>query len=139
MSESLDPSVAIKQYHQALIVQFKNQLTIYKDELDEDDTVFTQLLDALCEDINTADGEVPTGQKFISTMVARYPQLTPRLPRDLFWYFGGDCLHYVEDKELENFQALEEAFYNLASTTPITEQSYARLRESFFAATPINK
>lgn len=139
MSEFLDPSVALKQFHQALIVQFNEQLTIHKEELDEDDKLFTEQLETLCVDINTADGEVPLGQSVISTMVARYPQLTPLLPRDLFWYFGGNCLHYIEDKELESFQALEEAFYALASSEQITHSSYANLRETFFAATPISK
>lgn len=137
MTDSQDPSLAIKQFHQNLIIQFRDSLTIHSDELDEDDKRFTDLLDVLCSDINTYQDEQPAGQKFVSIMISRYPQLTPQLPRDLLWYFAGDCLHYVEDKELEQFQALEEAFYAQASKGEATAHHYSLLRESFFAPTPI--
>lgn len=137
MTDSLDPSLAIKLFHQSLIIQFRDSLTIHKNELDEEDTAFMSLLDTLCEDINANDEEAPLGQKLILTMVARYPQLTPQLPRDLFWYFGGDALHYIEDTELAQFQSLEEAFYLQASQQPIDTNSYSTLRDTFFAPTPI--
>ena len=30
------------------------------------------------------------------------------LPRDLLWFFGGDCLHYMPDEEISLFQQLDE-------------------------------
>ncbi len=48
------------------------------------------------------------GQVFICQIIGNYPQLTPMLARDLLWFFGGDCLHYMPDEELERFQQLDE-------------------------------
>jgi hypothetical protein len=30
------------------------------------------------------------------------------VPRDLLWFFGGDCLHYMPDEEIGLFQELDE-------------------------------
>ncbi|MFP3526579.1 PA2817 family protein, partial [Pantoea sp. SIMBA_072] len=33
------------------------------------------------------------------------------VPRDLLWFFGGDCLHFMPDSELDLYQQLEELRY----------------------------
>jgi hypothetical protein len=48
------------------------------------------------------------GQQLFCRIVAAYPHLMPIVPRDLFWFFGGDCLHYMPDEEIRIFQALDE-------------------------------
>ncbi|MGY0219135.1 PA2817 family protein [Endozoicomonadaceae bacterium StTr2] len=48
------------------------------------------------------------GQLFICQIIGNYPQLTPMITRDLLWFFGGDCLHFMPDEELEKFQQLDE-------------------------------
>lgn len=48
------------------------------------------------------------GQSLICKIVAGYPHLMPILPRDLLWFFGGDCLHYMPDEEIQIFQELDE-------------------------------
>lgn len=48
------------------------------------------------------------GQWLITTCIARYPHWVPMIPRDLFWYFGGDCMHFLGDEEIEQFQKLDE-------------------------------
>ena len=41
------------------------------------------------------------------------------MPRDLLWFFGGDCLHFMPDDEIEMYQALEERrFYALENDEP---------------------
>ncbi|MCV6625069.1 MAG: dehydrogenase [Cellvibrionaceae bacterium] len=57
------------------------------------------------------------GQWLISHAVANYPEITPQIPRDLFWFFGGDCLHYMPDEEISRFQALDDACHNNPETT----------------------
>ncbi|MBB3168734.1 PA2817 family protein [Simiduia aestuariiviva] len=49
------------------------------------------------------------GQSILVKIVAAWPQLTPNISRDLFWFFGGDCLQYMPDEEIANYQALDEA------------------------------
>ncbi|XVJ45914.1 PA2817 family protein [Pseudomonas sp. UBT] len=48
------------------------------------------------------------GQDLMSQVILRYPQIAHLVPRDLLWFFGGDCLHFMPDDELDLYQALEE-------------------------------
>jgi hypothetical protein len=48
------------------------------------------------------------GQDLMSQVILRYPQIAHLVPRDLLWFFGGDCLHFMPDEELDMYQALEE-------------------------------
>lgn len=52
------------------------------------------------------------GQQLLCRIVAGYPHLMPLLPRDLLWFFGGDCLHYMPDEEIRVFQQLDELRQN---------------------------
>ncbi len=36
------------------------------------------------------------------------PQLAPLFPRELLWFFGGDCLHLMPDEEIALYQNLDE-------------------------------
>ena len=51
------------------------------------------------------------GQDLISQVILRYPQIAHLVPRDLLWFFGGDCLHFMPDEELDLYQDLEERRY----------------------------
>ncbi|KQQ64164.1 dehydrogenase [Pseudomonas sp. Leaf129] len=48
------------------------------------------------------------GQDILCQVITRYPQIAHLVPRDLLWFFAGDCLHYMPDEEIELYQALEE-------------------------------
>ena len=48
------------------------------------------------------------GQYLLTQVVTHYPHITPRVNRDLFWFFGGECLHYMGDDELALYQQLDE-------------------------------
>ena len=32
----------------------------------------------------------------------------PVIERELFWFFGGECLHYLTDEEITQFQRIDE-------------------------------
>ncbi|AYG44096.1 dehydrogenase [Pseudomonas sp. Leaf58] len=51
------------------------------------------------------------GQDLICQVIQRYPQIAHLVPRDLLWFFGGDCLHFMPDEELNLYQQLEERRY----------------------------
>lgn len=51
------------------------------------------------------------GQDLMSQVILRYPQIAHLVPRDLLWFFGGDCLHFMPDEELDLYQSLEERRY----------------------------
>ncbi|AMA45212.1 PA2817 family protein [Pseudomonas monteilii] len=51
------------------------------------------------------------GQDLMCQVIQRYPQIAHLVPRDLLWFFGGDCLHFMPDEELHVYQQLEERRY----------------------------
>ncbi|MBF8781707.1 PA2817 family protein [Pseudomonas fulva] len=51
------------------------------------------------------------GQDLMCQVIQRYPQIAHLVPRDLLWFFGGDCLHFMPDEELDLYQRLEERRY----------------------------
>ncbi|HGY9624877.1 TPA: PA2817 family protein [Pseudomonas putida] len=51
------------------------------------------------------------GQDLICQVIQRYPQIAHLVPRDLLWFFGGDCLHFMPDEELSVYQQLEDLRY----------------------------
>jgi len=54
------------------------------------------------------------GQELICQIFQRYPQIAHLVPRDLLWFFGGDCLHFMPDEEIELYQQLDERRYAAA-------------------------
>ena len=51
------------------------------------------------------------GQDLMCQVIQRYPQIAHLVPRDLLWFFGGDCLHFMPDEEIDLFQRLDERRY----------------------------
>lgn len=45
-------------------------------------------------------------------LVARFftvaPHLAPTFPRDLLWYLGRECLHFMPDEEIDALTAMDE-------------------------------
>ncbi|WP_157484952.1 PA2817 family protein [Gilvimarinus polysaccharolyticus] len=97
-----------------LIVQFtfaiQQQLPFIADDCDDQHLQFLQRLEALPKHQGLHYAE--EGQALMCQSIAAYPHLTPLLPRDLLWHFGGDCLHFMPDEEIERFQRLEEQRYD---------------------------
>ena len=78
-------------------------------ELSDDDTnTFIETLKTLCEMPEYNDDMNEKGQWLVSRVVSAYSHLMPALHRDLLWFFGGNCLHYMPDDEISFYQQLEE-------------------------------
>ena len=58
--------------------------------------------------IATGEALYERGPGLVALLFASCPQLAPVFPRELLWFLGGDCLHYMPDEELAAFQKLEE-------------------------------
>ncbi|WXL24090.1 PA2817 family protein [Ectopseudomonas mendocina] len=77
--------------------------------LDDSHAMFLERFDELLADLpNDPDTSQYLGQDLISQIFQRYPQIAHLVPRDLLWFFGGDCLHFMPDEEIEMYQTLEE-------------------------------
>jgi len=44
----------------------------------------------------------------VDRLFSTYPDFAPTFPRELLWFLGGQCLHYMPDEEIEVFQQLDE-------------------------------
>jgi hypothetical protein len=67
---------------------------------------FDRLLEALAN--GSPDYEFE-GRELMATLQLQYPELWEVLDRRLLWFFGGDCLHFLDDEEIELFQRADEA------------------------------
>ncbi len=93
----------------------------------------TELLDKLAKleaDFAKNDDYINLGQDIITHIISHYPDITPHMHRDLLWFFGGDCLHYLGDDELERYQNIEELYYEQSAEDSNT--SYRNIRAQQF-------
>lgn len=44
----------------------------------------------------------------VARMLTTAPQLAEHFPRDLLWYLGGECLHFMPDEEIDRLCGLDE-------------------------------
>lgn len=81
--------------------------------VDEDHRLFIERFDELTELLKTNHNEdsLYLGQEMVSQLFLRYPQIAHLIPRELLWFFGGDCLHFMPDAEIDLFQQLEDMQY----------------------------
>lgn len=105
-----------QQYHQKLLAQLAEHIRTNPPfnhaEPDDIDRAFLSKLDELLQHSKPVQELVGIGQWLLTTIVSRYHHITPLVPRPLFWYFGGDCLHFLVDEEIHYYQQLEEAFHD---------------------------
>jgi hypothetical protein len=98
-------------YHMELLASFYSQIEqlppFNLEHPEEDDVQFLSALATLQQ--HPQDVEfLEQGQALMCRVVSSYPHLMPLLYRDLLWFFGGDCLHYMPDNEIATFQELDE-------------------------------
>ena len=101
------------EFHLRLLNAFVEQTALqppfFMEDCSQDDREFLEALKQL-PSIGGASLLIQ-GQELLCRIVAGYPQLMVLLPRDLLWFFGGDCLHYMPDEEISVFQSLDEQRY----------------------------
>ena len=98
-------------YHLELLAAFSaqiRQLPPFNAEFSSEDD--QEFLTALTQLLQQPQGVafLEQGQILMCRVVGTYPHLMPLLYRDLLWFFGGDCLHYMPDDEIAVFQHLDE-------------------------------
>lgn len=112
------------------------QQPAFKDtEAGEAELEFLDQFAALVDDFEHHRPEAyEDGQTLLVRLVRGYPQYVPLLARDLFWLFGGECLHFMSDGEIEQFQQLDEMLAELESDSKPVD--YLSLRQSMLGDTP---
>lgn len=125
-----DYDKAYFEFHIRLLNAFtdhiKEQPPFYVEDCEQEDRDF--LLE-LIELPNSGGADLlMQGQQLFCRIVAAYPHLMPLVPRDLLWFFGGDCLHYMPDEEIRAFQELDELRQNASETNTPFSYENARLK-----------
>lgn len=76
---------------------------------EENHALFVERFEELMSELpRDPEASLYLGQDLISQVFHRYPQIAQLVPRDLLWFFGGDCLHFMPDEEIALFQRLDE-------------------------------
>lgn len=97
--------------HHIVLLQYLRQVLqtlAAEDVVPEEHLGFIQRYDELIEQLQQGNDERYLGQELISQVFQRYPQIAHQVPRDLLWFFGGECLHFMPDEEIAGYQLLEE-------------------------------
>lgn len=90
----------------ARFASFNRRLQAYAEAPEgESLAALAQQFDALAADTGQIMDEGPA---LIYRMLTIAPQLTQEFPRDLLWYLGQECLHFMPDDEIEAFTDLDE-------------------------------
>ncbi len=110
---SLEQSIYDQEYytyHLELLAAFSAQIQQqppFNASPREDDREFIAALIELQEQPQGTQF-LEQGQTLMCRLVSSYSHLMPLLYRDLLWFFGGDCLHFMPDEEIAIFQQLDE-------------------------------
>ncbi|MDG1773668.1 MAG: PA2817 family protein [Oceanicoccus sp.] len=113
---------------QALYQHCEKQLPFCDGRATEVDLEFMETLKALSEATDSSETFVEQGQSIVCRIVTHYQHITPTVNRDLFWFFGGECLHYMADEELALYQQLDEKLHE----NPEESLDYTAVKASIF-------
>ena len=104
-------------YHVDLLRQFKENISqdrpyeVDIDELSDNDQQFMSTLDKICAAETYSEEMSEQGQWLVGQIVNGYNHLLIAFSRDLLWFFGGSCLHFMPDHEIDFYQQLDELRY----------------------------
>ena len=69
-----------------------------------------------------------SGPALVQRLFGRFPDFAPLFPRELLWFFGGDCLHFMPDEEIAQFQQLDDQREAAAAAGEIMNYRDARAK-----------
>lgn len=112
----------------ALLCQFASTLSKRTQTLAPEDSLrvlageFQRLADDPLSDLY---GEAAP---LVDRLFTTYPDFAPTFPRELLWFIGGDCLHFMADEELALHQKLDEKRAQAAAGGEILDLVSARAK-----------
>lgn len=96
-----------REHCMALLGDFAQTLAVRTADLPADHPIIALAagFQSLVDPINDV---YSLGPDLVATLFNTFTEFAPTFPRQLLWFFGGDCLHYLTDEEIAQFQQLEE-------------------------------
>lgn len=83
-------------------------------DLAEEEIDFLEKWDGLTQLIQDSNHNYTfDAQDILSRFIRCYANLVPLIKRELLWFVGGECLHFLGDEEITMYQHLEERLYEL--------------------------
>lgn len=119
-----------RQLNDALSELCKQVVAQHPNHSEESNNELLEMFTQLDASFSNNDDYALIGQQIVTRIVSHYPDITPQLHRDLLWFYGGDCLHFLGDDEIQKYQDLEERYYELCNKDDTT--SYRNLRAQIF-------
>ncbi|WP_185265691.1 PA2817 family protein [Halopseudomonas xiamenensis] len=109
----MNTNLPYHRYHLALLKSLfdtlRAQAVLMTQMPEESSILFLERFEELIAQLEAGEQDaLYAGQEIICQVISRYPQVAHMIPRDLLWYFGGDCLHYMPDEEIAQYQLLDE-------------------------------
>jgi hypothetical protein len=91
-----------------LLAEFSKTLSQRTEGLEQDDglRVLAEEFQRLVQD-SSAD-TYSQGGSLVDRLFTTHPDFAPTFPRELLWFFGGDCLHFMPDDEIAVYQRLDD-------------------------------
>lgn len=119
------------KFHLYLLKEFINHLVkqppFNSAAMEATDQDFLEQLVRLAKGMEAEQSDLHfLGQDLCTRLIRNYPRLAPLLDRELMWYFGGDCLHYMPDEEIGMYQQLDEMSYEAESKGESFDRREAR-------------
>ncbi|MGR0279713.1 PA2817 family protein [Marinomonas dokdonensis] len=89
-------------------------------DLNSEEVDFLEKWDSLMTLIESSSPDYTfEAQDLLSRFIRCYANLVPLIKRELLWFVGGECLHFLGDEEMALYQQLEDQLYALeAQNTP---------------------
>ncbi len=107
----LENTQTIKNLFTALYKVCSSQPPFCQSQLSEGEQDFINNLEQLANHPLDSETFYEKGQKLIECIIANYPTIAPALNRDILWLLGGNCMHYLGDDEINDFQRIDELIY----------------------------
>ena len=109
----MNNTLGYHDYHLALLQSLydtiRAQSALLEQLPEESNELFMERFNELLNQLQQSNhDDMYLGQDILCQIIARYPQIAHLIPRDLLWYFGGDCLHFMPDEEIAQYQLLDE-------------------------------
>lgn len=114
-----------------LFTEFAKILVTRTQHLPEDDSL--RALAAAFEEVNagtSADSArlYADAPGLVTRLFTTYPDFAPTFPRELLWFLGGDCLHFMPDDEIDVYQQLDELRAQAAANGELFDLRKARAK-----------
>jgi hypothetical protein len=115
------------EYCQGLWTDFSETLLTRTARLSPDHPL-RELAEGFSAIATSSDDFYAAGRELVARLFDTYPEFAPTFPRQLLWFFGGDCLHYMAEDELTHFQQLDDLRQDAAARGELFNWQDARAK-----------